>query len=108
MADMKNPPGDTYKAMPVLPTGNDHHVYTDDRLGIPERDFENMVGAQVETRFGMAGCLEDGCSGKLPIDTTYENYSEGYMDVVRSDVTRYEDRPAPHDVKRWQHPHRRY
>ena len=95
-------------ATKVLPNANAHKTYTDDRLGIPEMDLDNMIDGAVESRFGTAGCLEDGCSGKLPIDTTYENYSEAYMDVVRSDVTRYEDLPAPRDVKRGDYPHRRY
>ncbi len=96
------------KSPPVAPSTFDPHSYTNDSLGVPEVDFDNLVDGAVETRFGANGCLEEGCSGKLKIDTTFENTSETYMDVVRSDVTRYEDRPAPHDVKRHDYPHRRY
>lgn len=91
-----------------MPSTNDPHNYTDDHLGMPETDMDQMIDGSVETRFGMNGCLEEGCSGKLGIDTTFENTSEVTANTVRSDVTRYEDRPAPHDVKRNDYPHRRY
>lgn len=92
----------------VLPSGNELHVYTDDRLGMPEMDLDNLIDGAVETRFVMSADMKEGVSGKLEIDTTYENTSETEMDVVRSDVTRYEDTPAPHDTKLHMYPHRRH
>lgn len=83
--------------------------YTNDHLSMPQKDIEGMISESVEGRFFGAECdLSEGCNHRMAIDTSFENTSEPYMDVVRSDVTRYEDRPAPHDVKRGEYPHRRY
>jgi len=98
------------KSIPVVQTADGSvNNYTDDALAMPEMDMENMISQSVEGRFFASECsLEEGCNHRMAIDTTYENTSEAYMDVVRSDVTRYEDRPAPHDVKRGDYPHRRH
>ena len=83
-------------------------VYTDDSLGMPEMDLDSMIEGSVETRFGVNADMKEGVAGKLAIDTTYENTSESEMDVVRSDVTRYDESPAAHDTKLYKYPHRRY
>ena len=96
------------KSIPVVPSTNRASNYTNDQLGSPEVDMDQMIDGSVETRFGMNACLVEGCSGRLDIDTTFENTSEVTMDVVRSDVTRYEDLPAPRDTIRHKYPHRLY
>lgn len=73
----------------------------------PAKDLDALINESVETRFGSNQSLTEGVSGLLSIDTTFENTVETTLNVVRSDVTRYQDRPAPHDTKRWAYPHRR-
>ena len=96
------------KSKAVVPSTFDPHSYTDDRLGMPETAMDAMLDGMVESRFVDNACLEDGGAGKTAIHTPYENTSVTDMQVVRSDLTRYEDRPAPRDTKRYDYPHRGY
>ena len=75
--------------------------YTDERLGIPDAmvDDDNMAG--VEAQFKAGASLEEGLSGKKPIDTLYENTSETDIDSPRN-------QSAPVQVNKHDYPHRRY
>jgi hypothetical protein len=63
-------------------------------------DEDNMMG--FEGRFRAEACMYDGCSGKKPIDTMYENTSVDRVENPRSKTT-----PAPEDVIPGMYPHRR-
>jgi hypothetical protein len=88
------------KTLPVTPQGG-YIDYQDDRLGRP--------------------------SGKLPVDTTFENFVEPCVETPRSDMGERPYRegvaaggnvhnprygaitpPNPHDLKKPLYPHRRY
>jgi hypothetical protein len=60
---------------------------------IPEQDLDKVAPAKNES-------LQEGVSLRQPIDTTYENTSEDYVDSPRS---RGE---APVCVGVWKYPHR--
>jgi hypothetical protein len=80
-------------------------------------DDDNMHG--VESQFYDNACIEDGCSGKKPIDTCYENFSQDIVETPRSarkDVPiagkmpdhAGVDNPAPVSADLGLYPHRRY
>ena len=63
-------------------------------------DTDNLMTA--EQRFKSNACIEDGCSGKLSIDTLYENTSVAVVDNPREGST-----PAPVCLNGEMYPHRR-
>jgi hypothetical protein len=63
-------------------------------------DADNVMG--FEGRFKANACMYDGCSGKKPIDTLYENTSMDRVENPREKTT-----PAPMDVVPGMYPHRR-
>lgn len=75
-------------------------VYTDNNLIMPEIDSEGM-DMSTQARFDAGADIIDGCSGKLTIDTRFENFSE-------SDVENPTNKDAPRQVNKWDHPHRQY
>ena len=77
-------------------------VMTDEDLLVsPEMiDTDNLMG--FEGRFKSNACIMDGCSGKKPIDTMYENTSVDRVENPREKTT-----PAPVDVIPGMYPHRR-
>jgi len=83
-------------------------AYTDFGLVLPEMDIENLMENSVESRFKAGASYEEGCNGQMGIDTSFENTSQPNLDLVSSDLTRYEDLPAPRDVARGKYPHREY
>ncbi len=96
------------KAKPVELTGRGKMDYTFDALSPVEVDVENLMRTSVEAEFHAGQSIDDGCSGKLEIDTSYENTSQPTMELVSSDMTRYENVPAPRDKDRHKYPHREY
>lgn len=83
--------------------GGDYQFNALDKI---EVDSDAVYAGSVEARFKANACIHDGCSGQLKIDTSFENTVEGNPVASRSDQTRYEDHPNPHDVKRHKYPHR--
>lgn len=92
--------------------------YTDSSFGIASDmiDDDNMHG--VESQFYDNACIYDGCSGKKPIDTRFENISQDIVDAPRSarkDVSiagmmpdhEGVDNPAPVPADLYLYPHRR-
>ncbi len=77
--------------------------YTDERLGIP-RDMvdEDNMNYGVEAQFDAGASMEEGVSGRKPIDTSFENTSEDTIDAPRSGER------APVQVNAGDYPHRRY
>lgn len=63
-------------------------------------DADNVMG--FEGRFKANACIMDGCSGKKPIDTMYENTSVDRVENPRGKTT-----PPPEDVIPGMYPHRR-
>lgn len=93
--------------------------YTDERLGISGEmiDDDNMHG--VESQFHSQASLEEGTSGRKKIDTSYENFSEDYIETPRSarrevslrgKTPEHEgvNNPAPECINKDDYPHRRY
>lgn len=125
------------KVIPVSPQGG-YIDYQDDRLGrTPDMidTDEVMAPASLTDAFCANQCDVDGVSGKLPVDTTFENFVEPCIETPRSDMgerpyragelnpgashnPRYGavtppnhegvDNPAPRDLKKRLYPHRRY
>jgi len=112
------------KTAPVTPQGG-YIDYQDDRLGRPvdTLDMDEITErVPLEAAFHANQCDEDGCSGKLPIDTTFENFVEPCVDRPRSDEGEPDfgarkggvpnhsgtENPAPVDMKKSMYPHRRY
>jgi hypothetical protein len=125
------------KTLPVTPQGG-YIDYQDDRLGRPVDTIDTdeiMPPASLTDAFCAHQCDVDGVSGKLPVDTTFENFVEPCVETPRSDMgerpyregvaaggnvhnPRYGaitppnhegvDNPAPHDLKKPLYPHRRY
>ena len=77
--------------------------YTDERLGIPGAmvDDDNM-NYGVEAQFDSGASLEEGLSGRKPIDTLFENTSEDEVDAPRSGEY------APVQVNKGDYPQRGY
>jgi hypothetical protein len=95
------------KATRVTPSPS-ARTYVDENLGIYEYDSDKHC---TEERFQAAASLEEGISGAHRIDTTFENYSEDTVNAPRSDgpnTGSTHRHPAPHDVDKYNHPHRRY
>ena len=61
--------------MPVTPQGG-FITYQDDRLGIPG-DMVDRNPSISDAAFKANACMMDGCSGKMGIDTLYDNIVEG-------------------------------
>jgi len=79
--------------------------YTDERLGIPGAMLDDDKMQGVEAQFHSKASLEEGVSGRKNIDTEYENFSEADVEAPRSDRA---GSPAPIQVNKYDHPHRRY
>ena len=89
-------------------TGPSMRVYTDENLGIYEYDDDKHC---TEERFQSRASLECGVNGHQKIDTSFENYSEDTVNAPRSEGAETGSthrHPAPHDVDRYNHPHRRH
>ena len=62
-------------------------------------DTDNVIG--FEQGFKANACIVDGCSGKKPIDTLYENTSQDTVENPREGST-----PSPVSVNDFMYPHR--
>ncbi len=60
----------------------------------------------LEAAFHQNACAEDGCSGKLRIDTLYDNTIETEVINPRSKEQGPPDMVVGPDVKAWLYPHR--
>lgn len=98
--------------MPVTPTGSNMETYRHEELGEPI-DMIDMDGVLVpdnlETAFHANQCMRDGCSGKLKIDTLYNNTVNSGTDVInpRSLEQGPPDMVPGPDLKRPLYPQRR-
>lgn len=72
-------------------------TYTNSNMIQPEGDCEVCEPGLV-ARFEGNASMEEGVSGREPIDTTFEN----------THVTTLESGNTIHDIKRWKYPHREY
>lgn len=80
--------------------------YMADDLIIPEIDKDMLEANSTAARFANSEhSLVEGVAGRMRIDTTYENITEEHISKVSSDDS---DNPAPHDVAKYNYPHRRY
>jgi hypothetical protein len=76
------------KTLPVTPQGG-YIDYQDDRLGRPVDTIDTdeiMPPASLTDAFCAHQCDVDGVSGKLPVDTTFENFVEPCVETPRSDM----------------------
>lgn len=62
-------------------------------------DADNVMG--FEGRFKSMACVEEGCSGRKPIDTLYENTSQDWVENPREKTTE-----APECLTGPMYPHR--
>lgn len=96
---------------PATPRGGPQ-TYEDNALGQPI-DMIDMDGVMVpdnlETAFHANACMKDGCSGKMGIDTLYNNDVNSGTDVInpRSLEQGPADMVPGPDVKRPLYPHRK-
>jgi hypothetical protein len=98
-------------AQGVKPRGGPQ-TYMDNALGEPIDmiDMDGvMVPANLEAAFKANACMMDGCSGKLEIDTLYNNTVNSGTDVInpRSQEQGPPDMVPGPDVKRPLYPQRR-
>lgn len=92
------PHGKTTKVAPVM---SDTYLSDENMIVDAEMvDTDNMMG--FEGRFKSNACMYDGCSGRKPIDTMYENTSQDRVENPRSKTTE-----PPVDVASMMFPHRR-
>lgn len=77
------------------------YPYVDSSLAIMEPDIDGFTDVLGE--FNANASMEDGCSGKKRIDTTFENTSMSNIQHPRSEGTYKE---TPDDTKRWRYPNR--
>jgi hypothetical protein len=92
------PHGKTTKVAPVM-----SDTYLSDEMMLVDAemiDTDNAMG--FEGRMRANACMVEGCSGRKPIDTLYENTS---MDTVEN--PREGSTPAPMSVNPMMYPHRR-
>jgi len=95
--------------------------YTNENLIIaPNMIDEDQMESDVEAEFRAEGCIEEGCSGRKPIDTLFENTSQDIVDVPRSTIPEVAvgrsgvpnhegtNNPAPVCTDLDDYPHRRY
>lgn len=93
---------------PVSPRGGVVD-YTYGGMGIPGDmvDRDSMYPPpNLEAAFQQNACMIDGCSGKLPIDTLYDNTVETEVINPRSQQQGPPDMVPGPDVKAWLYPHR--
>ncbi len=85
-----------------------HLTYQDDQLARPGdmMDTDSFYNpATLEEDFKLNASMVDGVSGKLPIDTLYENTVQTDVGAPRSQL---QGDPPPDDEKWWLYPHRDY
>lgn len=75
-------------------------LMTDDMIISPEMVDMDMGG--VEAQFHANASIDEGVSGRKPIDTLFENTSEDYIDSPRS-----ASNEPPEDIIPGMYPHRR-
>ena len=75
---------------------------TDEELLVDPEMVDTDNGEGFEGRFRANSCLTDGCSGKKPIDTLFENTSQDRVENPREGST-----PAPVSTNDIMFPHRR-
>lgn len=78
-------------------------LLTNESMAIsPEMVDEDQFDMSVEGQFKAAASIDEGVSGRKPIDTLYENTSCDYVDNPREGST-----PAPVCLTGPMYPHRR-
>ncbi len=93
--------------------------YNDNRQGLTEVDTDNLAIHGIEYAMDANASIEEGLSGRINIDTTYENTSVMQVKNMRSDRANLpikgmvanhsgEDTPAPYNTKRGRYPQRNY
>lgn len=72
-----------------------------------ELDCDPKIDSVTES-FHAGASVNEGVSGQLEIDTTFENTQETHLRRVSSDHETSVEDSAPHDLERLEHYHRRY